>query len=326
MATEKNLVMQARELLYERGQKGLDLARQIMAEEKISYEPLREAVEYFMNSWEDVLHPALLSLACEAVGGIPEDTNNVAAALVLLSGGADLHDDVIDQSAVKDSKPTVYGKFGKDLTVLAGEVLLFKGLYALHEACETLPTEQKRAILRLIKEAFFGANSGEARETSLRGRIDCAEEYFEMIKMKSTITKATMEIGAILGQGTAQEMEALGHFGKTFSILFTLRDEFIDTFELAEIKNRAQNECLPLPVLLTYKNTEEAEKISKLIKSEITANELENLLDIVIDSKETNQLKQEMHSLVKAESQNLQLFKFQKNSFSLLLNCVLEDI
>jgi len=63
-----------------------------------------------------------------------------------------------------------------------------------------------------------------------------------------------------------------------------------------------------------------------LIKSEITERQLENILDIVIDSKETNQLKQEMYSLVKAENENLHLVKFQNNSFSLLLNCMLEDI
>ena len=147
MATEKKLVLQARELLYERGQRGLDVARQMMLQEKIPYKPPQEAVQFFMDSWEDVLHPALLSLSCEAVKGKPEATTNVAAAFVLLAGSADLHDDIIDQSVVKDSKPTVFGKFGKDLTVLAGEILLFKGLYSLHEACETLPTKQKQAIL-----------------------------------------------------------------------------------------------------------------------------------------------------------------------------------
>jgi hypothetical protein len=30
-----------------------------------------------MSSWEDVLHPALLWLACEAVGGKAEDTVKV---------------------------------------------------------------------------------------------------------------------------------------------------------------------------------------------------------------------------------------------------------
>jgi geranylgeranyl pyrophosphate synthase len=326
MSNRKNLVLQARALLYEYGQKGLDKAREIMLQEKIPYQPLQEAVQYFMASWEDVLHPALLSLSCEAVGGNPEDTTNVAAALVLLSGGADLHDDIIDQSVVKDSKPTVFGKFGKDLTVLAGDVLLFKGLYTLHNACDNLSQEQRQSILELTKQAFFAVSSIEAKETSLRRKTDSAEEYFEMVKMKSAITEATMKMGVILAKGTSVQMEILGSYGRTFSILFALRDEFIDTFEVDELTNRAKNECLPLPVLLSYKNTKNAKNIAQLISGQITETEVERLLDIVLCSKETKGLKKEMFSMVKAEGKKLRLLKMHKSVFMLLLKSTVEDL
>jgi geranylgeranyl diphosphate synthase type I len=326
MSNRKNIVLQARALLYEHGQKGLDKAREIMLQEKIPYEPLQETVQYFMASWEDVLHPALLSLSCEAVGGKPEATINVAAALVLLAGGADLHDDIIDQSVVKDSKPTVFGKFSKDLTILAGDALLFRGLYALYGACETLPTKQKQAILELTKQAFFGISSAEAKEASLRGKIDSAEEYFEMIKMKSAVSEATMKIGAILGEGTSEEIEALGHYGKTLGVLFTLRDEFIDVYELDELKNRYEKECLPLPVLLTIKDSKKANLLIKQLSGSITENHVENILDLVIDSKETKNLKKEMRLMVEQENHRLQLTKLHNSAFTLLLKSMIEDL
>ena len=326
MATEKSLVLQARDLLYERGQKGLDKAREIMLQEKIPYAPLQEAVEYFMISWQDVLHPALLSLSCEAVGGKPEITTSVAAALVLLAGGADLHDDIIDQSVVKDSKPTVFGKFGKDLTILAGEVLLFKGLYVLHEACETLPTEQKRAILELTKQAFFGISSAEAKETSLRGRTDTAEEYFEMIKMKSAVSEATMRIGAILGQGNLEEIEVLGNYGKALGVLFTLRDEFIDIWDADELKNRYEKECLPLPVLLTFKDSKKVKLILALLSGDMSEKLVDDVLDLVIDSKQTHNLKKEMRLMVQQQNRNLQLIKLDTDDFKLLLNSMIENL
>lgn len=327
MSDEQKLVIQARDLLYKHGQKGLDLSRKVMLEETMPYQPLQEAVQYFMASWEDVLHPALLCLACEAVGGKAEDTTNVGAALVLLAGGADLHDDIIDGSLVKDSKPTVFGKFGKDLTVLGGDALLFKGLYLLHEACEPFTKQQKEPILELTKQAFFKISSVEAKETSLRGRTDSADEFFEMIKTKSAVTEATMKIGAIIGNGTPQEIETLGHYGKTLSVLFALRDEFIDVFEIDEVKNRYKNECLPLPVLLTLKDPAKAEKIIQLLSRErITETEIESLLDIVIDSKETNELKKELFSMVKEEEQRLQSLKIHRSSFVLLLKAMIEDI
>ena len=63
-----------------------------------------------------------------------------------------------------------------------------------------------------------------------------------MIKMKSVVSETTMKIGATLGNGTSEEIEVLGHYGKTLGILFTLRDEFIDTYELDELKNRYPKE------------------------------------------------------------------------------------
>lgn len=327
MSPKKTLVTQARDLLYEHGQGGLDKAREVMLQEKIPYEPLQEAVKYFMASWEDVLHPALLTLACEAVGGKAENTVKVGAALVLLAGGADLHDDVIDGSLIKDSKSTVFGKFGKDLTILAGDALLVKGLYFLHEACVPFSKEQRELILQLIKQAFFRISSVEAKEASLRGRTDSADEFLEVIKTKSAITEATMKIGAIIGKGTSEEIETLGNYGKTLSVLFALRDEIIDIFEKDELLNRFKNECLPLPVLLTFKNPKKAKKIIELLSVEpITETEVESLLDLVIDSKETSVVKREMSVTVKEEEQKLLLLKLHTSDFVLLLKSMLEDL
>ena len=70
MPSEESLVNQVRNLLWRRGDKALEIARQEMLQEEMWFEPLGEALRYFMEDfWEDVLHPALLSLACEAVGG-----------------------------------------------------------------------------------------------------------------------------------------------------------------------------------------------------------------------------------------------------------------
>jgi geranylgeranyl pyrophosphate synthase len=327
MAPKKELIKQVKALLWTRGQESLEIAKQAVLKEKIEFEPLQVALRYFIEFWEDVMHPALLSLACEAVGGNPDSTTHVAAAIVLLAGGADVHDDIIDQSTIKDSKPTVLGKFGKDIAILVGDALLFRGLYILHEACEALPKNQRQLILELTKQAFFRISSAEAKEISLKGKIDSAEEFLDMIKMKAAVGEVTMKIGAILGGGTSEEIELLGHYGKTLGILFTLRDEFIDVFELDELKNRAEKECLPLPILCTLKDASKAGTIMRIVgESPITEKEVEIILDLVINSKETRELKREMRSLTKEESQRLHLIKLHKKSLMLLLRSMMEDL
>ncbi|MFQ5759241.1 MAG: polyprenyl synthetase family protein, partial [Candidatus Bathyarchaeia archaeon] len=132
--SQEEIVEQVQKLLEERGTKALEMARKEILEEEIECKEVREALNYFMTKyWQDRARPTLLSLCCEAVGGDPEATIPVAIPLSLISGGIDIHDDIIDQSKIKDGRPTVYGKFGEEIALLVGDALLFKGLTFLHD-------------------------------------------------------------------------------------------------------------------------------------------------------------------------------------------------
>jgi geranylgeranyl diphosphate synthase type I len=329
MVPANGLIEKVKSLLWAKGEKSLETAKQLILQEKMEFEPLQEALRYFMEEfWEDVLHPALLVIACEAVGGNPDATTHIGAAIVLLAGGADVHDDIIDQSRIKDTKPTVFGKFGKDLAVLVGDALLFKGLYLLHEACEPLPQNQKKQILELVKQAFFNIGNAEATETGLRGSYDFSpEEYLDIIRTKVSVAEVMMKIGAILGGGTQEEIEAYGHYGKTLGILLTIRDEFIDIFELDELKNRIEKECLPLPIIAALQDSDKRDElISLLKKEEITQNEVEEILDLVMNSKGARGLKEMMGILVKEEIQRFNPDQRFREPINLLLKCSLVEL
>ena len=315
-------------LLMERGHKALEVSRESVLLEQIAYKSLQEALRYFMEEWCDVAHPTLLSLACEAVGGNPDATTSVGAALVLLAGAADVHDDIIDQSTIKDSKPTVFGKFGKDIAIILGDVLWFKGLFMLHEACEPFRKEQREAILKLAKQAFFDIGSAEAEEANFRGKLDLSpDEYLNIIKMKVSVAEAAAKIGAILGNGTPEEVESLGHYGKTLGTLMTIRDEFIDVFELDELRNRFENECLPLPVLNAFRDPARKIKIIHLLKRKaIAEKEMEGILDLVINAEENRELGKEMRLLITEETRRLGFVRKNINTLVLLLESTPEDI
>ena len=329
MVSNSELIGQVRTLLLEKGEKALETAKQLILQEKIEFAPIQEALRYFMEEfWEDVLHPALLALACESVGGNADATTHIGAAMVLLAGGADVHDDIIDQSTIKDTKPTVFGKFGRDIAVLVGDALLFEGLYVLHEACEPLPDYQKKPILEIAKHAFFNLGNAEAKETSFRGSFDFSpEEYLDIIRLKVSLAEAMLKIGVIIGGGTHKEIEAGGHYGKTLGILFTMRDEFVDIFEIDELKNRNEKECLPLPILAALQESDKREKlISLLRKKEIMQQEVDEIIDLVMSSEGVQKLKKKMMMLIEEESKWLDLHKGFKNNFGLLLKSSLENL
>ena len=329
MTNNESLVQQAVDLLRKRGQESLERAKQIMLQEKILHQPLQEALCYFINEvFPDIMHPGLLSVYCEAVGGDPNETAQVSAAMVLLVAAADLHDDIIDESNCKNGKPTVLGNYGKDIAVLAGDAFLIDGIYLLHEATADFSDKKRSAVLALIKQAFFDLSSAEAEEATYKGNIDLSgREYLELIKRKTAVSEATARIGAILGDATTNEVQTLGEIGRIIGLLSTMRDEFIDVFEPDELSNRASNEILPLPVLGVFQDPEKKCGVTKLLKGhKITKRDIKKIVDIVMEAKETEELKREMQSLVKEGLHLISGLHGATDTLRLLIESAAEDI
>ncbi len=328
MSSEENLMEQVKELLIERSKKPMDLAKQAVLSEPIKYEPLREALRYFMEEfWFDASHPTLLSLTCEAVGGNPEATADIASAFVLLAGAADIHDDIIDQSETKGSKPTVYGKYGKDIAIISSDILWFKGIFMLNEACAGFSPEKKQAILKLTKDAFFDIGSAEAREVSLRRNFDLdPETYLEIIKLKVSVAVAAAKIGAIIGNGSAQQVENLGKYGETLGTLMTIRDEFIDMFEVDELNNRFKNECLPLPILFAFQDCKLKKEILRNLGGKLTESQLQKTLELITNAPSVNKLLKEMGESLKYGVECLSCLKGEDGSLVKLLESSLQGL
>ena len=329
MSTNEKLVEQVNAILIKHSEKAMELAKQAVFAEHIKYEQLREALRYFMEeAWYDSSHPTLLSLACEAVGGNPDATSETGAALALLAGAADIHDDIIDQSLTKGSKLTVFGKFGKDIAIIASDVLWLKGVLMLSEASDRFPPEKKQAILKLAKEAFFDIGSAEAKEANLRGSVELEpEEFLEIVKLKVSVGVAAAQIGAIIGNGTSQQIVNLGQYAKTLGVLMTIREDFINMFELEELTNRFKNECLPLPILCAFQDAALKQKIIGLLeKDEITEAKLDEMIEQVYRAPEVRKLGKYMRLSVKEATENMHYPKESQNALIQLLEFTLQDL
>lgn len=327
--TAKTPAEQTVAIIRERGKAALDYARESIQQEKIAYKPLQEAMCYFVEEFfKDISQPGLLSLYCEAVGGDPKETTIVGAAMVLLVGAADLHDDIIDNSKTKSGRLTVFGKFGKEIAVLAGDAFLVKGLFLLNEVTENFPEQKRATVLNLIKKAFFDLSSTEAEETQCCKKADLTgQQYLEILKKKTAVSGATARIGAILGNGTAQEIETLGKIGVTMSLVNTIRDEFIDIFEPEELKTRAAREILPLPLLFVFQNPKKREAITQLLKvGKITKKRTEKIVSIVMAAKETEALRHLMRSQIRECVEQLASLRFGTEALKLMLEPALEDL
>ena len=292
------MIEQFHVFLEERSREALETTKKKILKEKMECKEIKDAFRYYIEDWEDVIHPGLLSIACEAVGGDVEKAVPMQVVMLLLTAGADIHDDIIDESKTKYGKPTVLARFGKDTALLVGDAFLMKALVLLHELGNEFPTEKTNAIWTIIDSRFFELGNAEALEAYSKGNIDISpEEYWRILRMKASTFEAHARIGAILGGGEQNIVDLLANYGRTLGILLSIREDFIDVFEPTELQNRMRNECLPLPILYAFKNPQTKKAIlNYLSKGKISEKDAETIVDILFEEENVkallNQVKQ----------------------------------
>ena len=173
---------------------------------------------------------------------------------------------------------------------------------------QTLPKQTEEDIFDIIRSAFFEMSSGVAKEASLRGTtLISLDEFLSIVRQKVSTSEATMKIGAIIGKGTPQEISILAHFGRMYGMLLSLRDEFVDVFEPNEVKNRLDNESLPLPILLPLQDETKNKSLLDVLKNKDITENIEKILDLSIDCHASKELVARMKEMVAEEINNFSL-------------------
>lgn len=289
MKEDKNVQDEAGEEFFEKfeefcekeGTEGWKLAQATLLKERARASELQEAIEYAMLRYKpDYFRPTLLSVCCKAVGGNPKNTVPTSAALTLFAWAIGIHDDIIDQTITRHKRPTIFGKFGKDFSLILSDVLLFKGFTLLRETLESkVPTERVIGILETVEKIWFEQSEGEAIEILSRRQVDITpKECLEKIRMRASEMEACTRIGGILGGGSAKQIENLGSYGRLIGMMGVLRNELIDMLEFNVLRSRIRRESLPLPVIYALQNPKVKPKlIALLTKSRLTKEDLRNI-------------------------------------------------
>jgi geranylgeranyl pyrophosphate synthase len=324
--SQEEITKQLLKLLEERGKKALEMAKKTVLEEKIESTEVREALKYFMTEyWHDVTRPGLLSLVCEAVGGDPHLTTPIAVPLILISGAIDIHDDIIDESTNKESRPTVFGKFGKDIALLVGDALMFKGFTVLYKAVEKgIPAEQIAVISDIIERTFFELGDAEALELQFRGRTDVTpEDYLCVVRKKAADVEAYTRISAIVGGGSGEEIETLGEYGRLLGMLVILRDDMIDMIDLEETIHRIKKEHLSLVIVYALQKPEVKSVLSQLLKKTLTMKDAEKILMVVNKAGGFVRMEECMNELAENAYKKVEIAKRNRNHLTLLVQGML---
>jgi geranylgeranyl pyrophosphate synthase len=92
--------------------------------------------------------------------------------------------------------------------------------------------------------------------------------------------------------------EVLREYGRILGTLATLREEFVDISDAAELSRRVSSEALPIPIMLAMKNTRTKRAIKKkLMKTKLTQKDINGLLDLLSQSELVVELKNKMEKM-----------------------------
>jgi geranylgeranyl pyrophosphate synthase len=242
---------------------------------------LQKALLEVSSYWRNDFRVALTSIACEAVGGNAADTYTISLALSLMGSGIGIHDDVIDRSTFKRYRKTIPGIYDSDIAIVVADMLIVKGLVMLGDTiCDT---DTRHRVLEAYEQNFLEMCDGESRDIEIKRSLDVGvEDYHSILRKLGVDTEACMRIGAIIGRGSAEQIECLSAYGRRIGYMNRLVDEIKDTFNVeGGLSSRIKNESIPLPLLMVSKRSPVAyQRIKALVgKEHLSADELTEFFD-----------------------------------------------
>lgn len=171
------------------------------------------------------LRPAFVLLAARAVGREVDEARarRLGACLELIHMATLIHDDVIDEAATRRGRQTAARIFGNTAGILSGDVLLARAMTVLAD-------DGDLAIIRTVSRSVVEMAEGEAREVEVRGDFDLSEEHhLEVLRMKTaSFVECCCRVGAMVGGGSEDEVEALAAYGHHLGMAFQIVDDLLD--------------------------------------------------------------------------------------------------
>ncbi len=184
---------------------------------------LRDAAVSVLKRGGKRLRPYLHLLAGELLGYEGDEDVLYATVVEYLHVASLVHDDVIDESALRRGSPTLNHEIGNTRSVLVGDYLCVKAL-----GLASLPG--RADLLELTVRTTLDLIEGESLQEALVGRLDVSEEEcFRSIELKTARLIATSCEAAVLLAGAPAELRpSLREYGIQLGLAFQLTDDILD--------------------------------------------------------------------------------------------------
>ncbi|MEJ2520613.1 MAG: polyprenyl synthetase family protein [Desulfuromonadales bacterium] len=196
---------------------------------------LHQAMRYSVFAGGKRLRPILMIAACEAVGGEMQQVVAAACAMEMIHTYSLVHDDLpaMDNDDFRRGRPTNHKIFGEATAILCGDALLTEAFRLLAE--EGLrqggSADKMLQVIEVIARyaGSQGMVGGQVVDMESEGTaVDFPTlEYIHTHKTGGLIL-ASVQVGALLGGGTEEQIKAINRFGAAAGLAFQIADDILD--------------------------------------------------------------------------------------------------
>ena len=176
----------------------------------------------------------------------------LAASVEFIHTATLLHDDVIDESALRRGNQTANAIWGNEASVLVGDFLFARAFELMVETGDI-------NVLGRLARASSRITEGEIQQLLIAGKPETAwQHYLEVIIGKTAeLFAAAAETGAMVSGGTVPQSEAMREYGMALGIAFQITDDALDYAADQEQLGKTVGDDfsegkITLPVMLAY--------------------------------------------------------------------------
>lgn len=192
------------------------------------------------------LRAQLCILVALAGNSIQEERIKIAESVEMLHLATLIHDDVLDQAAIRRGESTIHTHKGNKIAILSGDYLFAK-CFALVASLNS--TEYLKVFTHIITCLV----EGEFMQMEDVYRIDQGIDRYMTKTQKKTadFMEGCMELGGILGGWSPEHIVQLKRYGHALGMAFQITDDIMDYRESSDTTGKPSGNDLK-EGLLTY--------------------------------------------------------------------------
>ena len=179
--------------------------------------------QYIVGAGGKRIRPRLVLLFSEALGFGGPERHELAAIVEFIHTATLLHDDVVDESALRRGRATANAIFGNAASVLVGDFLYSR-------AFQMMVSVNRMRVLQVLADATNVIAEGEVLQLMNMHDPDLAvDDYLQVIRYKTAkLFEASARLGAVLAEASPEVEEACAAYGRSLGTAFQLVDDLLD--------------------------------------------------------------------------------------------------